>query len=256
MAFKMRSGNGPLKFKNIGSSPMKQIDYEIQRGDNLTRIARANNTTVQALMDANPQIKNKNLIYAGNTLTIPESKTLLAEDFIPEVVTEEPLVGDNIAPEPGSTEEADQANIESTTSVYEDKMGEINEKFDKKRKIAELQDRPRKVQRLINRQLRKLEKQSDKAEVDVARAEKENIIANHNEKIEDIKFEKSEYIQELKDGGASRQQIRKAKKDYKDRINKAKDLRKWDKREANKMVQENRRDARESTTWTEDMIDA
>jgi len=46
-------------------------DYKIARGDNLTKIAAANGTTVQALMEANPQIKNPNLIYAGETLKIP-----------------------------------------------------------------------------------------------------------------------------------------------------------------------------------------
>lgn len=46
-------------------------DYLIQKGDNLTKIARANGTTIDAIMAANPQIKNRNLIYAGQTLKIP-----------------------------------------------------------------------------------------------------------------------------------------------------------------------------------------
>ena len=152
------------------------------------------------------------------------------------------------------TSEVDRANIESTTSMYEDKMGYIMEKFDKKIQIAELKDKPRRVQRLKNRQLRKLEKQSDRAEVDAAKTEKENILANWDTKIEDLKFEKDDYIQELKDGGATRQQIRQAKKDYRRKIKDAKSQKKWDKKEANKMVRENRRDARKSTTWTEDML--
>lgn len=47
------------------------ISYKIKKGDNLTKIAKANNTTVQALLRANPNVKNPNLIYAGETLTIP-----------------------------------------------------------------------------------------------------------------------------------------------------------------------------------------
>ena len=50
-------------------------DYKIKKGDNLTKIAKANGTTVQALLKANPNIKNPNLIYAGETLKIPTNKT-------------------------------------------------------------------------------------------------------------------------------------------------------------------------------------
>ncbi len=39
--------------------------YVIQPGDTLIRIAKAFNTTVDALMSYNPQIKNRNLIRAG-----------------------------------------------------------------------------------------------------------------------------------------------------------------------------------------------
>lgn len=46
-------------------------DYKIKKGDNLTKIAKANGTTVKALLEANPNIKNPNLIYAGETLKIP-----------------------------------------------------------------------------------------------------------------------------------------------------------------------------------------
>ncbi len=45
--------------------------YRIQRGDTLSAIAARNQTTVSALMQANPQIKNADLIYAGANLTIP-----------------------------------------------------------------------------------------------------------------------------------------------------------------------------------------
>lgn len=45
--------------------------YRIKWGDTLSAIAARNRTTVSALMQANPKIKNANLIYAGDTLTIP-----------------------------------------------------------------------------------------------------------------------------------------------------------------------------------------
>lgn len=49
--------------------------YTIKSGDTLSAIARANNTTVQALMAANPNIANPNVIYAGSSLTIPTGQT-------------------------------------------------------------------------------------------------------------------------------------------------------------------------------------
>jgi type VI secretion system secreted protein VgrG len=46
-------------------------DYKIKKGDSLTKIAKENGTTVQALLKANPNIKNPNLIYAGESIRIP-----------------------------------------------------------------------------------------------------------------------------------------------------------------------------------------
>lgn len=47
------------------------IIYVVQKGDNLTKIAKMYNTTVDAIMAANPQITNKNLIYVGQKIRIP-----------------------------------------------------------------------------------------------------------------------------------------------------------------------------------------
>lgn len=44
--------------------------YKIKKGDTLSAIAKANGTTVDALVKAN-NIKNKNLIVTGKSLTIP-----------------------------------------------------------------------------------------------------------------------------------------------------------------------------------------
>lgn len=62
---------GPTKQpkSNIDNPVITQ--YTIKKGDNLTKIAKANNTTVQELLKANPNIKNPNLIYAGEKLNIP-----------------------------------------------------------------------------------------------------------------------------------------------------------------------------------------
>jgi len=49
--------------------------YTIQSGDTLSGIASKYGTTVNALLAANPNITNPNLIYAGAKLTIPTSNT-------------------------------------------------------------------------------------------------------------------------------------------------------------------------------------
>lgn len=44
--------------------------YTVKAGDTLSAIAKTYNTTVSALMSLNPQIKNKNLIYIGQVITV------------------------------------------------------------------------------------------------------------------------------------------------------------------------------------------
>jgi LysM repeat protein len=47
------------------------MNYQIKSGDTLSRIAQQHGTSVSALMKANPQIKNADLIYTGRSLNIP-----------------------------------------------------------------------------------------------------------------------------------------------------------------------------------------
>ena len=51
----------------------KYIEYKIQKGDTLTAIAKKYGTTIQTLKKLN-NIKNVNLIYAGDILKIPAKK--------------------------------------------------------------------------------------------------------------------------------------------------------------------------------------
>ena len=51
------------------------IDYEIQSGDNLSKIAEKYGTTVQAIVDAN-NIINPDIVYAGDPLKIPVSANI------------------------------------------------------------------------------------------------------------------------------------------------------------------------------------
>ncbi|WP_338871745.1 LysM peptidoglycan-binding domain-containing protein [Myxococcus stipitatus] len=47
------------------------MSYRIQSGDTLSALAQRYGTTVSALMKENPQIKDADLIYTGDTLKIP-----------------------------------------------------------------------------------------------------------------------------------------------------------------------------------------
>lgn len=47
--------------------------YTVQRGDTLKKIATWTSTTVDAILQVNPQINNANLIYVGQTINLPAS---------------------------------------------------------------------------------------------------------------------------------------------------------------------------------------
>jgi LysM repeat protein len=53
------------------STPRAQTIYTVKRGDTLIRIARMFNTTVAAILAANPSIRSANRIYPGQRLVIP-----------------------------------------------------------------------------------------------------------------------------------------------------------------------------------------
>jgi len=53
--------------------PAPSGTYIVQRGDTLSSIARRFGTTVQALLEANPTLPDRNTVYAGQRLVIPSS---------------------------------------------------------------------------------------------------------------------------------------------------------------------------------------
>lgn len=75
------------------------MSYRIQSGDTLWALARKNHTTIGALMKANPQIKNANLIYAGALLNIPGKR----DAFEPSRPGGRPNVGQTQGPTGPST---------------------------------------------------------------------------------------------------------------------------------------------------------
>jgi len=70
----LTTGNNAISYSltlNIPAVPVTGTTYTVQPGDNLTNIAKMFNTTVSAILQANPQIVNPNLIYPGEVLVIP-----------------------------------------------------------------------------------------------------------------------------------------------------------------------------------------
>lgn len=78
-------------------------------GDTLYKIAARCNTTVAALLEANPQIRNRNLIYVGQVLTIPNG-----EDGMPGAASV--LIEPETGP-PGATVTVTARNFPVNTEV-------------------------------------------------------------------------------------------------------------------------------------------
>jgi peptidoglycan endopeptidase LytE len=66
---------GSLGVSQVSAQTSCGATYTVQRGDYLSKIARTCGTTVDALLSANPQITNRNIIYPGQVLKIPSGTT-------------------------------------------------------------------------------------------------------------------------------------------------------------------------------------
>lgn len=67
--------NGTTRTPATSQNPTTGVQHLIRRGETLSGIAQRYGTTVDALLQANRQIRNPNLIYAGQTLTIPTGRS-------------------------------------------------------------------------------------------------------------------------------------------------------------------------------------
>jgi len=54
--------------------PSKVIDYKVLAGDNLTRIAKMYNTTIEEIVSMNPSITNPNLVRTGTVIKVPDRR--------------------------------------------------------------------------------------------------------------------------------------------------------------------------------------
>ncbi len=70
--FKDAIGKDFVSVTDVTSSAGEMASQTIKSGDTLSQIAQSNNTTVDALMAANPNITDPNMIIAGESIKIPQ----------------------------------------------------------------------------------------------------------------------------------------------------------------------------------------
>ena len=76
--------------------------YTVKKGDNLTRYASRNNTTIEEIMKLNPHIKNKNKIYVGDQIVLPgdwnDDGSELTDEIITDIVDANNITNDVVDP--------------------------------------------------------------------------------------------------------------------------------------------------------------
>lgn len=95
--------------------------YQIQPGDTLSEIAEANHTTVEHLMELNPEISDPDLIYAYHSINLPGSESQIFEQYTAGPLNDEviPSLVDNNTPE-SSFGLIDWASFNDEPATYED----------------------------------------------------------------------------------------------------------------------------------------
>ena len=79
-----------LCFVLLFSSPVfAQTTYTVQRGDSIWKIAVRHRVGMSEIIAASPQIKNPNLIYPGQKITIPSVPTTSQENEVARLVNAE-----------------------------------------------------------------------------------------------------------------------------------------------------------------------
>jgi LysM repeat protein len=95
----------------------KNIAQPIAQGDTLSQIAQTNNTTVEALMTANPNITDPNMIIAGESINIPQVSAggTALSDSVVKTGTEVAGAGTEIAG--AGADDASRSFLEKTGDV-------------------------------------------------------------------------------------------------------------------------------------------
>jgi hypothetical protein len=111
-------------FGQAGSASPTKVTVE--RGDTLTSIAKENNTTVKAILAANPKFtedpkyKGGNLIFSGTTVKIPQSVSNTPSTAVKTPVAEPKVTSSTSEPKiTASTSTASTSTVTSSTSISE-----------------------------------------------------------------------------------------------------------------------------------------
>jgi murein DD-endopeptidase MepM/ murein hydrolase activator NlpD len=115
----------PTKTDTAANAAPKHVDYTVKKGDTLTSISQAQKTSVDELMKANPQIKDKNLIFAGSVIKVPSpeakpattAETAAPADACPATPAVDPKVKAETRQRAVGREEMIRKNIEATTTA-------------------------------------------------------------------------------------------------------------------------------------------
>ena len=90
-------GDVPQSVKKAATTPAAPIKVTVERGDTLSSIAKENNTTVKAILAANPKFtedakyKGGNTIFAGTTVKIPPKVSTPPKSAVPVVDLPKPV---------------------------------------------------------------------------------------------------------------------------------------------------------------------
>lgn len=72
----------------FSSAVFAQTTYTVQKGDTIWKIASRNQVGMSEIIAANPQIKNPDLIYPGQKITIPTVTTSAQEEEVVRLVNQ------------------------------------------------------------------------------------------------------------------------------------------------------------------------
>ena len=98
-------------------------EHTIKQGETLDSIAKKANTSIEAIMQANPQITNRNKIRAGQKINMPEDPNSRVADITAATIA---TALEAQIPEPGSMTDSIRAGFESASKDLSAMMTAIN----------------------------------------------------------------------------------------------------------------------------------
>ena len=109
--------------------------YTVKKGDNLTRYASRNNTTIEEIMKLNPHIKNRDKIYIGDKIILPGkwnddgSEFVDTEDEIETDIVNANEISDNQGDQTGGVDEIREGIITDLNNRQEIPVSDTQANF-------------------------------------------------------------------------------------------------------------------------------